>query len=72
VVFGVMTTANGVSPEVGAGTVLTSLVALTAVYAVLAVVEVGLLLKYVRAGADPVPEDTGPTDSTDRPLAFAY
>jgi cytochrome d ubiquinol oxidase subunit I len=71
-VFGVMTTAHSVSPGVGAGTVLTSLLAYTLVYAVLAVVEVGLLLKYVRAGADPVPEDTGPTEGTDRPLAFAY
>ena len=71
-VFGLMTTAHAVSPGVGAGTVLTSLIAFTLVYAVLAVVEVGLLLKYVRAGADPVPEDTGPTDTPERPLAFAY
>ena len=54
------------------GTVLTSLLAFTLVYAVLAVVEIGLILKYVRAGADPVPEDTGPSDTPDRPLAFAY
>jgi len=72
VVFGVMTTANGVSPSVGAGTVLTSLLAFTLVYAVLAVVEIGLILKYVRAGAEPAPEDTGPTDTPDRPMAFAY
>jgi len=71
-VFGVMTTAHAVSPGVGAGTVLTSLLAFTLVYAVLAVVEIGLILKYVRAGADPVPEDTGPSDTPDRPLAFAY
>ncbi len=72
VVFGLMTTANGVSPGVGAGTVLTSLLAFTLVYAVLAVVEVGLILKYVRAGADPAPDQTGPTDTPDRPMAFAY
>ena len=72
VVFGLMTTANGVSPSVGAGTVLTSLLAFTLVYAVLAVVEIGLILKYVRAGAEPAPEDTGPTDTPDRPMAFAY
>ena len=71
-VFGVMTTAHAVSPGVGAGTVLTSLLTFTLVYAVLAVVEIGLVLKYVRAGADPLPEDTGPTDTPDRPLAFAY
>jgi len=72
VVFGVMTTAHAVSPGVGAGTVLTSLLTFTVVYAVLAVVEIGLVLKYVRAGADPMPADTGPTDTPDRPLAFAY
>ncbi|MFC4783421.1 cytochrome ubiquinol oxidase subunit I [Nocardioides sp. MAHUQ-72] len=71
-VFGLMTTSSAVSPGVGAGTVLTSLIAYTLVYAVLAVVEVGLVLKYVRAGAEPTPEDTGPTDTPDRPLAFAY
>ena len=77
-VFGLMTTASAVSPGVGAGTVLTSLIAFTLVYAALAIVEVGLVLKYVRAGADPIVEEAGPTDPTDptdtpdRPLAFAY
>ena len=44
------------------------------VYAVLAVVEVKLLLTYIVKGADPLPEssdDDGPLDP-DRPLAFAY
>jgi cytochrome d ubiquinol oxidase subunit I len=47
-------------------------VSFTLLYAVLAVVEIGLVVKYVRAGADPVPEQAGPSDSPDRPLAFAY
>ena len=42
-------TANAAS-RVGAGTVLTSLVAFSVVYAALAVVEVGLIVRYVKAG----------------------
>ena len=72
-VFGVMTTANSVSPGVSAFEAGTSLVVLTLVYAVLAVVEVGLIVKYVRLGVekDPVLPDHTDTDP-DRPLAFAY
>jgi cytochrome d ubiquinol oxidase subunit I len=75
VVFGVMTTANGVSPGVSAGEVATSLLAFTVVYAVLAIVEVGLIVKYVRAGADPFEEPPDVKlggDESDKPLAFAY
>ena len=54
VVFGLMTTANAVSPGVSVGEVLTSLVTLTLLYAVLAVVEVGLMLQVRRAGRGPV------------------
>ncbi len=73
VVFGLMTTANGVSPSVGAGLVLTSLTVFTLLYGVLAVIEVKLMLTYIRKGADPLPEpvDSGDGDG-DRPLAFAY
>ncbi len=45
-----MFTAAAVSPGVSAGELLTSLVVLTAVYAVLLVVEVRLLVKYIRGG----------------------
>jgi cytochrome bd ubiquinol oxidase subunit I len=48
-VFGEMKTAAGVSPNAG-GEVLTSLVVLTLLYGVLAVVEGGLIYKYARAG----------------------
>ena len=68
-----MTTANGVSPSVGAGLVATSLITYTLLYAVLAVIEVKLLLKAIKAG---LPEDQPPPsdgmDDADRPLAFAY
>ncbi len=49
-VFGVMRTADGVSPSVGAATVATSLIVFTLLYAALAVVEVGLLVRYAKAG----------------------
>jgi cytochrome d ubiquinol oxidase subunit I len=72
-VFGLMTTENSVSPGVSTFEAATSLILLTLVYAVLAVVEVGLILKYVRAGAEKNPAVHDPDDTdTDRPLAFAY
>lgn len=45
-----MFTAAAVSPGVSAGELLTSLIVLTAVYAVLLVVEVKLLVTYIRGG----------------------
>ena len=70
-VFGLMTTARAVSPEVSSGEVLTSLLAYTLLYGVLAVVEIGLTLRTVRAGAVVVPEPP-PLDGVDRPLVHAY
>jgi cytochrome d ubiquinol oxidase subunit I len=71
-VFGLMTTARSVSPGVGAGQMLTSLTVLTLLYGVLAVIEVRLLLTYIRRGADPFePPPTGDAGA-DKPLAFAY
>ena len=55
-----------------------SLVTLTLLYGGLAVVEVGLILRTVKKGADPFEEPPNPTlggggtDDEDRPLAFAY
>ena len=73
-VFGLMTTERAVSPGVSPGEALTSLVTLTLVYALLAVVEVRLLLKYIAIGAEPYVEPTVRDDDQDpdRPLAFAY
>lgn len=48
-VFGVFKTADAVSPGVSQGEVITSLIAFTLVYAILAVVEVKLLVKYIKA-----------------------
>ena len=73
-VFGVLQTSVGVSPEVSAGEVATSLIVLTLLYAVLAFIEVKLLVKYVKIGppelVDEKPYD--PNAPEDRPLVFAY
>ncbi len=74
VVFGLMTTASGVSPNVSVTEALISLITLTLLYAGLAVVEVKLMLTYIRAGAEeiPAPPDDDEAGDPDRPLAFAY
>lgn len=72
-------TASAVSPSVSQGEVLTSLIVFTTLYAILAVVEVKLLVKYVKAGPpelteadlNPPTKIGGDTDS-DRPMAFSY
>src|SRR5580765_2099290 len=72
-VYGLLTTAAGVSPTVSATSVLISLLTFTALYAALAVVEVRLFLTYVRHGADPFHAPVKPEDVTDdAPLQFAY
>ncbi|MFI6322279.1 cytochrome ubiquinol oxidase subunit I [Nonomuraea sp. NPDC050556] len=67
IVFSLMQTPAGVSPAVGAGTVLTSLIVFTLLYGALAVVEVGLMIKYGRQA--PPPEEEPRDEDT---LAFAY
>jgi cytochrome d ubiquinol oxidase subunit I len=73
-VFGLMTTASAVSPGVSVGEALTSVIVLTLLYAVLAVIEIGLMVKYIRAGAEPFVEPPDPKlgQPSDEPLAFAY
>jgi cytochrome d ubiquinol oxidase subunit I len=69
-VFGVFRTAESVSPSVSPGEAATSVITLTVLYGILAVIEVGLFVKYARAGAPEIPPDSD--ESQDRPLAFAY
>jgi cytochrome bd ubiquinol oxidase subunit I len=71
IVFGLMPTSAGVSPGTSVAEVITSMSVFTLLYGGLAVVEVGLLLKYIRAGLPKV-EPTEPGDSDERPMAFAY
>jgi cytochrome d ubiquinol oxidase subunit I len=73
-VFTEMLTRDGVSRSVSTAEVLTSFAGFTLLYGALAVVEVGLLLRYAKAGLPdlepPPPDDAGADE--DRPLAFAY
>ncbi|NBM20182.1 cytochrome ubiquinol oxidase subunit I [Streptomyces sp. GC420] len=79
-VYGLMTTADAVSPGVTVAEQFTSLGIFTALYAVLAVVEVKLIVKYAKAGPvdeqppPEVPSLRGPAadDDADRPMTFAY
>jgi cytochrome d ubiquinol oxidase subunit I len=66
IVFGLMLTEDGVSPSVPGWTVLISLVSFTLIYAALAVVEVGLIVKTAQKGPDPLP---GPDDPDPRQRA---
>jgi len=73
IVFGEMLTRDGVSRSVSLTEVLTSFTAFTLIYAVLAVIEVKLLLQYAKKGlpdVTPPPEHDGADE--DRPLEFAY
>jgi cytochrome bd ubiquinol oxidase subunit I len=69
-VFGVLPTTRGVSPTVGAGTVLASLLVFTVLYGVLAVVDGMLMVRYAKAGPGPAPAEPSDVD-TERPV-FVY
>jgi cytochrome d ubiquinol oxidase subunit I len=72
VVYGVMTTKDGLSPN-SAGTVLTSLIVFTLLYGVLAFVNIRLMLRYIRKGPDPLPDDhDANSDEPEPALAFSY
>ena len=49
-VVGLYRTADSVSPSVSGGAVLTSLIVFTLLYGILAVIEIGLMIKYVKIG----------------------
>lgn len=79
-VYGLLRTVDAVSPEVSQGEVIASLTAYTALYAVLAAIEITLMVRAVRAGpSEPAPHELDPPtriggdhDDHDRPLAFSY
>ena len=74
IVFGLMPTMTAVSPGVPAGQVLTTMILFTVVYGVLAVIEVGLLLRAVKKGLpEPEAARAAEADQDDNaPLSFAY
>jgi cytochrome d ubiquinol oxidase subunit I len=69
-VFGVLKTAQSVSPSVGVADVATSLITFTVLYGILAVIEVGLMVRYSRTVPELPPPDT--RDDSEPSLAFAY
>ncbi|MGW4644928.1 cytochrome ubiquinol oxidase subunit I [Kitasatospora sp. NPDC004289] len=79
-VFGLMTTADAVSPNVSVTMQVVALTTFTTLYAILAVIEVKLLAKYAKAGPvtgeEPPAKDPtlrgGDPEDADKPLAFAY
>ena len=73
IVNGMMTVQQGVSSSVGASSVWISMIVYTLLYGALAVVELKLLLKYIKPGAVPVEAPRDPSDrADDEPLVFAY
>jgi cytochrome d ubiquinol oxidase subunit I len=71
IVFGVLPTMSAVSPGVSAFEVGLTMVLYTVIYGALAVVEVGLLMHYIKLGLPDVSEPKVLTDE-DAPLSFAY
>ncbi|TRY17724.1 cytochrome ubiquinol oxidase subunit I [Tessaracoccus rhinocerotis] len=72
-VAGVLPTQAGISPTASVAEVVTSMVVYTLIYGFLAVIEVGLFLKYVRLGLpDVTPVDPQSVDDPDAPMTFAY
>jgi cytochrome bd ubiquinol oxidase subunit I len=72
IVFGLMPTATGVSPVVGSGQVWITMVGYTLLYAVLAVVEVGLIIRTVRQGPPESVADPFVERELDAPLTISY
>ena len=71
IVAGVLPTWTAVSPSVSAGEAITTMVLFTLVYGVLAVIEMGLILKWNRAGLPEV-APVEMVEDEDAPLSFAY
>nr|WP_206686800.1 cytochrome ubiquinol oxidase subunit I [Microbacterium invictum] len=69
IVFSLMLTEDGVSPSVPGWTVLISLIAFTLIYAALAVVEFGLILKAAQKGPAPLPEPGSPEADAPSPTS---
>ena len=68
VVFGLIKTSAGVSPGVGVGSVLFTMITFTALYGVLAVIEFGLMVRTIKVGT----ENVVAQDSTAKTLTMAY
>ena len=71
VVYGMLRTADGVSPSVSAAAVATSLTVFTLLYAVLAVIEIRLMHSYATRGPE-APAEPPVAGEAERRMAFAY
>ncbi len=71
-VFGLMTTASAVSPNANVTEVALSLVGFTVVYAVLAIIEVRLLIKSIRQGPEPEGGESGATPQAGTTPALSF
>jgi cytochrome bd ubiquinol oxidase subunit I len=71
IVQGLMKTASGVSPSVSTWWVVTSILTFFLLYAALAVVAWGLIVRYTRRGPDPA-EPVGAPASEERVRAMTY
>src|SRR5699024_10422471 len=73
-VFGLMGTSSGVSPGTTTAEVATSMVGFTLLYGMLAVIEVGLIVRYTRAGAEEYDgQSLDPQErADDEPFVFTY
>jgi cytochrome d ubiquinol oxidase subunit I len=81
VVYGLLRTSDAVSPGVSAAEMLTTLIGFTVLYALLAVVEVRLMVKYAKDGPhfeeqpptkDPRLRGPSAAEDADKTLTFAY
>jgi cytochrome d ubiquinol oxidase subunit I len=72
IVYGLMTTATGVSPLATTFEVLTTMVGFTLLYGVLAVVMVGLVVRRVRAGLPEATDDKGFEHEAEPALGLGY
>ena len=74
VVFGEQLTSNANSPLLSSAEVWITMIGFTLLYAVLAIIEVGLMVKYIKAGApeDVVEDPYEDSKKDDKQLYFAY
>ena len=75
IVFGLAKTADGVSPQVGAGALWITLIGYVLLYGVLAAIEVKLMLQAIKLGPDESVQYHEPSEvggSSDKPLAMSY
>jgi len=74
-VFGLIKTADGVSPAVGAASVAFTLVVFTLLYGVLAIIEFGLILRTIQVGPEGLDKNTDDVamgGDSNRSLTMAY